>query len=191
MSGLPDQIAKPLGLFAWVVGLLPLTVLTIAAPASAQSFDCQKAFYPDEKTICGDSRLGQLDQQLASAYGHWVAKLPKERRDEIERNETLFVQARRRCARDRSCIEQSYRNRIEEIQEAGTEREVAPTNANAKKSVRHEQSRQAPTNRQPPQKAGSLAESETPPKKPTQSPSQPAPETGSGSTEWVNPPPER
>jgi uncharacterized protein len=191
MPGLPYQIIKPPRLFARVVGLLPLAVLMITAPASAQSFNCQKAYYPDEETICGDSHLGQLDQQLASVYGRWVAKLPKERRDEIEGNETLFVRARRRCGRDRNCIEQSYRNRIEEIQESLAEREAAPGSANAKASVSHEQSRQAPTNRQTPQKSGSLAKSVTPPKEPTQSPSQPAPAPESGSTGWVNPPPER
>lgn len=117
MPGLP-QTVKPLRLFASAVGLSLLTVLMSTAPASAQSFDCQKAYYPDEKTICQDSRLGQLDRNLASVYGDWVGKLPKEQREEIEGNETLFVQARRRCGRGRSCIEQSYRNRIEEIQEA-------------------------------------------------------------------------
>ena len=88
------------------------------AVAHAQSFDCQKAYYADEKTICQDSRLGQIDQQLASVYGRWVGTLPRDVRDQIQSNETLFVQARRRCGQNRQCIEQSYRNRIEEIQEA-------------------------------------------------------------------------
>jgi uncharacterized protein len=104
----------------------------------------------------------------------------RERRDEIEKNETLFLQARRRCAWNRNCVEQSYRNRIEEIQQSLAEREAAPGHENAKTSVWHKQSRQA-----------SIAGSVTPPKEPTQSPSQPAPEPGSGSTEWVNPPPDR
>jgi uncharacterized protein len=180
MPELPYQVGKPLGLFASVTGLLLLTILISTGPARAQSFDCQKAYYPDEKTICGDPRLGHLDQQLASVYGRWVAKLPRERRDEIEKNETLFLQARRRCAWNRNCVEQSYRNRIEEIRQSLAEREAARGHENAKTSVWHKQSRQA-----------SIAGSVTPPKEPTQSPSQPAPEPGSGSTEWVNPPPDR
>jgi uncharacterized protein len=121
MPGLPDQTVKPLRLFASTVGLFLVTVLPSTGPASAQSFDCQKAFYSDEKTICQDSSLGKLDQQLASVYGRRMAKMQKEQRKEIEENETLFVQARRRCGQDRKCIEQSYRNRIEEIEGASLE----------------------------------------------------------------------
>ena len=118
MPELPDQTVKPLRLLALAMGPLLLTLLMSTGPAGAQSFDCQKAYYSDEKTICQDSGLGKLDQELASVYGRWVAKLPKNRRDEIDANETLFVQARRRCGHNRDCIEQSYRNRIGEIQGA-------------------------------------------------------------------------
>jgi uncharacterized protein len=121
MPGLPDQTVGPLRLFAWATGLLLLRVLMSTGPASAQSFDCQKAFYSDEKTICQDSGLGKLDQELESVYRNRLAKMPKQQRDDIESNETLFIQARRRCGQDRKCIEQSYRNRIEEIQGARAE----------------------------------------------------------------------
>jgi uncharacterized protein len=121
MPGFPEQTVKPLRFFAPTLGPLLLTILISAGPAAAQSFDCKKAFYADEKTICQDSRLGQLDQELASVYGRWAGRLPKARREEIEGNETLFVQARRRCGQNRDCIEHSYRNRIEEIQGASAE----------------------------------------------------------------------
>lgn len=144
MPQLPDRVTKPLPLFAIATGLFLVTVLPAAGPASAQSFDCQKAYYPDEKTICQDSRLGQLDQELASAYGRWVSKLPKERRDEIQANETLFVQARRRCGHNRDCIEQSYRNRIEEVQGARAEED-----RNRPDRARASESRRRSTEREP------------------------------------------
>jgi uncharacterized protein len=84
--------------------------------AGGQSFDCRHARYADERTICQNQGLGQLDQELASAYDRVMRKLPKEERDAFDNNETAFVTARRRCGDHRACIEQSYRNRIQELQ---------------------------------------------------------------------------
>lgn len=89
-----------------------------AAPAAGQSFDCRNARYADERAICQHPGLGQLDQELASAYDRVMRKLPKEERDVFDNNETAFVTARRRCGDHPACIEQSYRNRIQELQAA-------------------------------------------------------------------------
>src|SRR6266853_84740 len=56
--------------------------------ANAQSFDCRNARYADERTICQNQGLGQLDQELASAYDRVMRKLPKEERDAFDNNET-------------------------------------------------------------------------------------------------------
>jgi uncharacterized protein len=98
-------------------GFLIITGLG-AAPAAGQSFDCRNARYADERAICRHPGLGQLDQELASAYDRVMRKLPKEERDVFDNNETAFVTARRRCGDHPACIEQSYRNRIQELQAA-------------------------------------------------------------------------
>ena len=85
------------------------------APAGAQSFDCRNARSADEKAICQDSRLGDLDKQLADVYDRAGGKLSKQERAEFENHETAFVNARRRCDEHRACVEQSYRNRIQEL----------------------------------------------------------------------------
>jgi uncharacterized protein len=86
-----------------------------ASPAAGQSFDCRNARYPDEKTICRESRLGALDKELAAAYDRAEKKLSKQEREEFENNETAFVNARHRCGENQGCIEQSYRNRRQEL----------------------------------------------------------------------------
>ena len=48
------------------------------APAGAQSFDCRNARSADEKAICQDSRLGELDKQLADVYDRAGGKLSKQ-----------------------------------------------------------------------------------------------------------------
>src|SRR5262245_44768064 len=96
-----------------------LGALLIAAnfgpAANAQSFDCRNARFADEKAICQDTRLGGLDKQLADTYDRAGTKLSKEERQEFEKNETAFVNARHRCGGHQGCIEQSYRNRLQEL----------------------------------------------------------------------------
>src|SRR5919201_1378711 len=52
----------PIGHFALAaLGALSMTAWVGALPAAGQSFDCRNARYTDEKTICRESRLGELD----------------------------------------------------------------------------------------------------------------------------------
>jgi uncharacterized protein len=102
-----------------VLGAL-LIATGVGAPtaANAQSFDCRHARYADEKMICRQPLLGQLDEELAAIYRRVLLNLPRAERGELDRNEDAFVLARRRCGGHRACIEQSYRRRIRELQEA-------------------------------------------------------------------------
>jgi len=95
-----------------------ITAWVAAVPASGQSFDCRNARYTDEKTICRESRLGELDKELSAAYDKAGGKLSKQQREDFEKNETAFVNARHRCGEHQGCIEQSYRNRLRELQSA-------------------------------------------------------------------------
>jgi uncharacterized protein len=100
--------------FLPVFGAL-LIATSLGSAASAQSFDCRNARSADERAICQDSRLGDLDKQLADVYDRVGSKLSKEERAGFEKNETAFVNARHRCGEHRGCIEQSYRNRMQEL----------------------------------------------------------------------------
>ena len=122
------------------LGALLITAGLGASRASAQSFNCRNAHYPDEKTICREPALGQLDQDLASAYSRVMQKLPRAERDAFDKNEDTFVTARRRCGEQRACIEQSYRNRIKELQDALPEGESRSSrdSASAKRGKRRD-----------------------------------------------------
>jgi uncharacterized protein len=140
-------MALPLPRAALTAHFLPaaLGALLIAAgfaagSANAQSFECRYAHYPDERTICQDPALGQLDQELASVYRRVMLKLPRREAEALDKNEDTFVIARRRCGDHRACIEQSYRNRIQELQAAVPEDESdrqASRRAQPKRSARN------------------------------------------------------
>jgi uncharacterized protein len=98
------------------LGALLMTAWIGASPASGQSFDCRNARFADEKTICREAGLGQLDKDLAGTYDRAGKKLSKKEREDFENNETAFVNARHRCGENLACIEQSYRNRLQELQ---------------------------------------------------------------------------
>jgi uncharacterized protein len=79
--------------------------------ASGQSFDCRTTRAADEVTICHEPGLAKLDQDLAALQ----RQRHNAKRDDVEDNESAFLNARRRCSENRGCIEQSYRNRIQEL----------------------------------------------------------------------------
>jgi uncharacterized protein len=101
--------------FPPALGAMLIAVGLAGALANAQSFDCGKARYADEKTICRDPALGRLDQELASVYRRLLLALPREESEALDRREDEFLIARRRCGHHRACIEQSYRSRIREL----------------------------------------------------------------------------
>ena len=95
--------------------LLSTAVLGVQS-AKGQSFDCRYARYTDEKMICHEPALGRLDEELASIYRRVLLNLARPERGELDKNEDAFVKARHRCSSDRTCIEESYRKRIAELQ---------------------------------------------------------------------------
>ena len=105
---------------------VPLTVrlsgLLITASGTgqlrAQSFNCRYARHPDERVICHDPLLGRLDEELASMYRSLLLRLPKEEGEQLYKEEDAFVILRGRCGAQRACIEESYRRRIRELEEA-------------------------------------------------------------------------
>lgn len=62
--------------------------------------------------------LGQLHEELASVYRRLLLRLPKEEGKQLYKEEDAFVLFRNRCGAQRVCIEESYRKRIRELEEA-------------------------------------------------------------------------
>jgi uncharacterized protein len=119
---------------------LLMTVGIGTLPAAGQSFDCNNARHADERTICRESRLGELDKELSAVYDRAGGKLSKQEREEFENNETAFVNARHRCGEHQGCIEQSYRNRLQELRAALPEDESRRA-ASTKRSDRQKTSK--------------------------------------------------
>src|SRR5258707_37990 len=105
------------------VAICLLATAASLRPASAQSFDCREARNRDEVLICERPGLAQLDQQLSTLYRQKIGNLPKERQDEFRQHEAYFLHARRGCHENYHCIEQSDKNRIQELENFASEEE--------------------------------------------------------------------
>ena len=90
--------------------------LFLASPAAAASFDCNRARAADEVTVCRTPALSNLDSEMS---GLWYAysKVPMLMGGNGNRGDAAraFLQRRRACGRNVSCLTSAYRARITEL----------------------------------------------------------------------------
>jgi uncharacterized protein len=83
--------------------------------ADAQSFPCSRARTADEIAICQNSGLAALDVRLHNIYEGVRSRLHGRARQVLIDEELGWLASRRRCGGDAGCIEDSYRQRIDEL----------------------------------------------------------------------------
>jgi uncharacterized protein len=81
--------------------VMSLGMLALALPAQAASFDCQKAATPDERVICADPHLSELDTLVARAFAQATKAGEKARALKTAHN---FLAHRKACGSDKTCI---------------------------------------------------------------------------------------
>ncbi len=92
-----------------------ILALLMAAPASAASFRCNKARLPDEKAICADRRLNDLDVELAVRLEVIRHLVPMGTRGALMDDQQAWLSARHQCGADHNCLTRRYDDRLEEI----------------------------------------------------------------------------
>jgi len=79
------------------------------APASAASFNCDKASTFAEEVVCSDSRLTVMDEELAHLYKAALASSAN--KAAVSAKQKAWLATRDRC-KDSNCIMQAYADRI-------------------------------------------------------------------------------
>lgn len=92
---------------AYRIGLLFLA-WACASGAQAASFDCSKARSVQERMICGDARLSEMDDRLAAAYTS--ALQASYSPEQVRTEQRQWVALRNRCS-DPACLEEAYERR--------------------------------------------------------------------------------
>ena len=97
----------------------PLAFLTLAAlatAAQAASFDCARAYAPDEKAVCASRALNDADVKMATLYALDLRFVPMGGRDHLHDEQRAFLAARKACTANRACIGRLYTRRIATLQ---------------------------------------------------------------------------
>ncbi len=84
-----------------------------AVPAEGPSFDCARAFYPDEKAICASPTLSALDRRLSRVYFQARAVATDTKVFREEQNQAIID--RRKCGSDKQCIANWYQQRMQQL----------------------------------------------------------------------------
>ncbi len=97
--------------------LTALLFTALAAPlvAQAASFDCAKAAGSDERAICADRTLNDLDVQMATKYQFLRGLFAMGARGAMQDSQQDWLAKRQRCGGDTACLLKSYRTRIAEL----------------------------------------------------------------------------
>jgi len=83
---------------------------------ASPSFNCRNARTRGEIAVCGDAGLASLDRQMASQFNTALARADAEERALLQRTRSRFLSYRDQCRSD-SCIADTYRGRMREIQD--------------------------------------------------------------------------
>jgi uncharacterized protein len=107
--------------FSLVFAVALAFVFALSASAETPSFDCARATYPDERTICFSAELSQLDNVANAGYEYVRRVYGSPYANSLD---LPLLQARRACATDVTCIKAQQLAAIKKFQSLG-----APVNA--------------------------------------------------------------
>jgi uncharacterized protein len=107
--------------FSLVFAVALVSVFALSVSAETPSFDCAKATYPDERTICFSAELSQLDNAASAGYEYVRRVYGLQYANSLD---LPLLRARRACATDVTCIKARQLAAIKKFQSLG-----APVNA--------------------------------------------------------------
>ena len=84
--------------------------------ACAQSFDCRAGTHADERVICSNTELGELDIRMSNAFYRLFNNLSGSARSDLRSQQNEWLRERRECGSNLRCIRDKYRQRITELE---------------------------------------------------------------------------
>jgi len=98
-------------------GLILAAPFAMAGGAAAASFACVGDMAPDEKAICADCDLAQLDVKMATMYQFLTRTSAMGARGALQDDQRAWLGQRARCGAERACIRAAYEARIGRLQQ--------------------------------------------------------------------------
>ncbi|MDZ3826861.1 MULTISPECIES: lysozyme inhibitor LprI family protein [Pseudomonas] len=94
-----------------------MSVLIIGEASHAASFDCERASAADEKAVCANRALNDMDVSMALLYKLDRRFLPMGGRDALIGQQHAWLKKRSQCAADVKCLTDIYQQRIQVLQQ--------------------------------------------------------------------------
>ncbi|WP_433588049.1 lysozyme inhibitor LprI family protein [Pseudomonas koreensis] len=96
-----------------VIGtLLGAGLLLVADSAVAASFDCARAKAADEKAVCANRSLNDLDVTMGELFSLDKRLLPMGGRDALIGEQQDFLKSRKACGAKVDCLTDLYQKRV-------------------------------------------------------------------------------
>ncbi|OSL96435.1 lysozyme inhibitor LprI family protein [Escherichia coli] len=92
-----------------------LSLLLMVSGVSAASFDCRQAELPDEKAICADRHLSDLDVEMAVKFHFLKGLMAMGKSGEMSDSQQVWLKNRQSCKGDVGCLNRQYQQRIAEL----------------------------------------------------------------------------
>ncbi|MCY1668441.1 lysozyme inhibitor LprI family protein [Rhizobium sp. SL86] len=90
-----------------------------APEAQAASFDCDRPdLAADEKVICEDRGLNDMDVKMATTFELLTGLMPMGNRDILRDDQSAWLKTRQACGGDADCLQKAYAVRMQQLQEA-------------------------------------------------------------------------
>ncbi len=100
-----------LSLFLLIMGTLAYAVPLSAAP----SFNCSGKLSKNERLICKNRSLSQIDQNIADTYNELTSFLNRSAADLIRGDQKRFVKQRQQCGSSFRCTQALMQGRLDEL----------------------------------------------------------------------------
>ncbi|ENA27335.1 MULTISPECIES: lysozyme inhibitor LprI family protein [unclassified Pseudomonas] len=97
----------------------------ITTTSYAVSFDCTKASTSVEKMICTDPMLSRLDDALAENYKSMLLSDFGGSKAELRNEQRIWLSKRNKC-KDKACLVDAYRVRVDETCDYGVVSGIHP-----------------------------------------------------------------
>ncbi|GJE43094.1 lysozyme inhibitor LprI family protein [Methylobacterium soli] len=99
----------------WIVPIALVLAAAGAGSAQAASFPCAKAEAPDERAVCANLPLNDLDVEMAVRFEILKDLLPMGGRGKLRDDQEAWLAERRSCGADTACLRQAYETRLKTL----------------------------------------------------------------------------
>jgi uncharacterized protein len=118
--GRDDVMRKPA--LAVIAGLLVVGAASSSGAAQAASFACARAKAPDERAICADPALSNLDSRLAGLLDLDEGAVAMGQRGDMQDAQAAWLKTRAACGANRACLHARYETRLKQVSDHLTQR---------------------------------------------------------------------